>query len=261
MRTLPILMSPPMVLATMREIERPGTGKTETRRALTAQPPGTHGLVGLYAPRLTAVFNPAGRKQRGDPDQDVAVPLRFMPKDRLYVREAWQAADWYDPVAPRIIPREAYVAYLADGETNSPTDEDEIGLVQSGDWGRNRIGMHMPRWASRITLVVTEVVVERLDEITEEGAYREGIETDRWDMAPVARRYDVDNGWFVGWSIGITEPNIETDAGEVARSSYRTLWNSLNASRGLGWEANPWVVVIRFTPHLCNVDQMEATNG
>lgn len=256
MSTHPILMSPPMVCAIMREIERPGTGKIETRRVLTRL--SGRGKISDFGPSTTAGydwhFRDSGKRWHDISTARLQELLPFAVGDRLYLREAWQAADWYDPVAPRIIPREAYVAYLADGMVNDPTDEVEIGYVQSGDWGRNRIGMHMPRWASRITLVVTEVVVERLDEITEEGAVAEGLsrvtkdgKLFKWgipDRDGLPGKDD--HGW--PWDEWNCDPRL----------AYRTLWDSLNAKRGLGWGANPWVVVIRFKPHLCNVDHMEA---
>lgn len=77
----------------------------------------------------------------------------------------------------------------------------------------------MPRWASRITLEIVSVRVERLQDITEEDAIYEG-------MVPT---YDHDSV-------------PEKDATEM----FQKLWDSINEKRAFGWDANPWVWVIEF---------------
>lgn len=78
--------------------------------------------------------------------------------------------------------------------------------------------IHMPRWASRITLEVTGVRVERLQEISTEDCIAEG-------MSSTLR---------------------EHDACVNLRDDYRQLWDSLNAERGYGWDINPWVWAVEF---------------
>ena len=85
----------------------------------------------------------------------------------------------------------------------------------------------MPRWASRITLRITNVRVERVQEISEEDAQAEGF-----------RR----------------EPAMPIDP----RDWFRVLWDSINAGRGYPWSANPWVWVVEFTSILENVDAVLA---
>jgi hypothetical protein len=75
----------------------------------------------------------------------------------------------------------------------------------------------MPRWASRITLEVTGVRVERVQDISEADAWAEGI--DRTHMGR-----------------GIQRPAVH----------FRRLWDSINAKRGFGWESNPYVWVVEF---------------
>lgn len=77
----------------------------------------------------------------------------------------------------------------------------------------------MPRWASRITLKVTAVRVERVQDISNDDAHAEGISKDR------------PNGWISCSSY---------------RDLFRQLWNSINAKRGYSWESNPWVWVVEF---------------
>src|SRR5690606_25977635 len=100
---------------------------------------------------------------------------------------------------------------------------------------RKRPAIHMPRWASRLTLEVTAVKVERLQEISDDDALDEGIaETEFYEAAETK----VSAG--APWS--------------PERLAFADLWNSLNAKRGYGWEANPWVCAIAFNVHKMNVD-------
>lgn len=91
----------------------------------------------------------------------------------------------------------------------------------------------MFRSESRLTLTVTDVRVHRLQEISEEDAKAEGA-THWWRGLPEGER----NPKFT--SVGM----------------FRDLWDSLNADRGFGWDANPWVAAYSFTVHRCNIDQM-----
>lgn len=96
--------------------------------------------------------------------------------------------------------------------------------------GKYRPSMFMPRWASRITLEVTGVRVERLQEISEADAISEGA---AYHEAPNNLCH---NGWsHDDWHL---HPN--------AKDSFTRLWNSLNAARGYGWNANPWVWIVEF---------------
>ena len=134
-----------------------------------------------------------------------------VPGDRLCVKETWQYGPDVTPgmMAGGKMSRRhiVYAATVADG-SHPPT------------W---RPSIHMPRWASRLTLEITDVRVERLQEITLADCAAEG--------APPT--HPADNVWD------------STD-------TYRTLWESING-RG-SWDANPWVWVIEFK-------KVEAANG
>lgn len=209
----PILFSGPMVQAIL------AGRKTMTRRVLNPQPDSEHFFrFDLIADRSAVFRNPhTGYRQ------DVRVPIST--GDRLYVREAWSGEHWLSGVKPserllcahdsRLVPLIPETWYWADGGP------------EEGDWERPRPSIHMPRWASRITLPVADVKVERVQDISEEGAVAEGC-----------RACD--------------------DGSASARDAFWFLWDSLNKKRGFGWDVNPWVAAYTFTVHRGNIDEAES---
>ncbi|MDP3351857.1 MAG: hypothetical protein Q8S92_22965 [Hydrogenophaga sp.] len=152
--------------------------------------------------------------------------------DRLWVREAWRVSSRWDALPPRdLFPGTMTVAYDAGGHAANYENGWEIRSEDepmTGWRGKLRPGMFMPRWASRITLEVTGVRVERLQDISKADAIAEGIEADvqPGDPAPLWRNYRTGNTTI------------------CPIHSYETLWESIN---GLGsWDANPWVWVVEF---------------
>ena len=128
------------------------------------------------------------------------------PGDLLWVRETWGIHD-ADP---------ARAWFRAD-----PGVEDCVAKSTAG-W-KWRPSIHMPRWASRITLRLTDVRVERVQEISADDAIAEGIDRP-----------------------GTMNPYIDGNA--MVRAVFRNLWDSINAKRGYGWDVNPWVWVLVFEP-------------
>jgi hypothetical protein len=126
------------------------------------------------------------------------------PGDRLWVREAWAVGN-----------RDKDVIFAADeqwqcnGVSNPPPCN--ANTVWSYCW---RPSIHMPRWASRITLEITGVRVERVQDISEADARAEGVELQAGDLSYI---------------------NLFCD-----------LWNSIYDKRGFGWAANPFVWVVEF---------------
>lgn len=207
----PILFSGPMVRAIME------WRKTQTRRVLRPQP----GQI------RTSVFTPSGLEDTHG--WEVKVP--YFVGDRLWVREAWRTEIKYDKVAPRDVPEGSLIDYIASG----PTFEDELA-------GKSRPSMFMPRWASRLTLTVTDVRVQRLQEISEEDAIAEGVE----------RCKETGGYWGVdGDGVGGATPRYTT-----AALAFHRLWDRLNHKRGYGWNANPWVVTLTFTFERRNIDEI-----
>lgn len=214
----PILFSGPMVRALL------DGRKTQTRRVIKDQPPTSvdHAYIRPRDPVTGAWLGAcwlSGPIGRGVNFGNIAI--RYAPGDRLWVREnGWER--------PERTPK-----MMRDGaDTWEPFyyDADDLACFEHEQfkaWGfKRRPSIHMPRWASRLTLVVTDVRVQRLRDITLDDAIAEGIAG-------------------------------ELDNGRTRVSQYRNLWNSLNASRGFGWRDNPWVVALTFTVHPCNIDAME----
>ena len=179
-----ILFSAPMVRALL------DGRKTQTRRLLKPQPPeGLDGgflhVEGDARPRVTH-----GRVILKD-------KFPFATGDRLWVCEAFS-------FGTRPYPD---MLYRADGGN--------YDLKWSSP-------IHMPRWASRLTLTVTDVRVQRLQEISQEDAEAEGVQC---DMSPRS---------FV--------------------EHYHTLWDSLHDKPGERWEDNPWICAISFSARKGNID-------
>jgi hypothetical protein len=148
--------------------------------------------------------------------------LPFAVGDRLYVREAWRTAAHLDRFSPKLLPVDTPVFFEADA------GGDAIGAT-----GKFRQGMHMPRWASRLTVTVTDVRVQRLQAISPEDAIREGYP---FDAPPAESR-----GTYIFW--------------------YRDLWDSLNDKPerpGCAWRDNPWVVAVSFTVERRNIDEVRS---
>lgn len=148
------------------------------------------------------------------------------PGDLLWVRETWGAVWPADEPVPL---RQCEIEYRADlppGCTDRPGEwpADECNGPEVPKW---RPSIHMPRWASRITLEVKGVRVERLQDVTEDDAMAEG-----------AMWHDGGTYWHSGWRHDYS--NVHADA----YSSFARLWNNINGPGA--WEANPWVWVISF---------------
>lgn len=234
MRKLPILMSPAMVLACLREIEAPGTGKIETRRSIQ----DINGSKLLIC-RSCGCSERDWKANRHPVDchgtlewTDCDTP-RIKEGDHLYVREQWRVSSEFDDVRPRDLDPKTRIRYEAD--TDIPSRLIDIDAMT----GRFRQGMHMPRWASRITLEVSSVRVERLHDCTDAAALAEGVV------------FDEQKGY---WVPGVEHPDKSFPylSRPTAREMYAALWDTINGSGE--WGKNPWVAVYRFRPFLRNID-------
>jgi len=137
------------------------------------------------------------------------------PGDLLYVRENWKPHSLYQNVLPCHMPR-SKIFFAADN-----------AYAPQGRW---RPSIHMPRWASRFTLEVTAVRLQRLQDITEADAKGEGV-------------YGSDRDWSAGGGCDGTDPI----------QAFAALWWKIHGIRS--WNDNPAVVALTFTVHQKNVDE------
>lgn len=212
----PILFSAPMVRALL------DGHKTQTRRRL----PSAHPKYPDNNQLRTDVMNDPQTVWYWDAVHEsvgASFRIRIACGDRLWVREHWRADHSLDDYPPRVMVKNEAVKFIADGgiARGFSTFED----------GRHRQGMHMPRWASRLTLTVTDVRVQRLQDISETDAQAEGI-------IPA----------YEGWATDLYGRHWGADA----RNSYRILWDDINGPGA--WDKNPWVAAYSFTVHRGNID-------
>lgn len=167
----------------------------------------------------------------------VAAP--YAVGDRLYVRESWRVDAHYDDLKPSDLGGEEGVRYEADGAFGSWT----FGPRKPG---RIRPGMFMPRWASRLTLTITDVRVQRLQQCSEEDAIAEGVERNDDPRGTAWKSYET-------CPDGSPHPHAVVP-NRSPLTSYRELWDSLHTKDGERWQDNPWVVAVSFDVHRGNID-------
>lgn len=196
MKAHPIIFSAPMVRALLEG------RKTQTRRIIKPQPSGQ-----LFPREGKTFWMPGGFSDSSEP-----VDCRYGgPGDLLWVRETWREDSPDDPEA---------AVYAA-----TPPQKLPSGF-------RWKPSIHMPRWASRLTLRITDVRVQRLQDISESDAIAEGLIT-------TGAEYSFGDG-FAKW----VEP----------KSAYAHLWNVINGRDS--WALNSWIWALSFEVIKANVDQV-----
>lgn len=217
----PILFSAPMVRAIL------AGRKTATRRGVKPEPPSTPGS----RPEPACDAENCGTSwhwRRADGGCEWHIDCRYgVPGDRLWVRETFATIAHGPGLGVRI--RYDATPEREDHRVIDPAPDRE-DRWRPLDWKR-RPGIHMPRWASRITLEVTGVRVERLHEITEADARAEGVEREEYD-------------WGHGWAGALTGDGVSRVPMDCARSAFMDLWGEINGRAS--WDANPFVWVVSF---------------
>lgn len=214
----PIIFSGPMVQAILEG------RKTQTRRPVKPQPPAN--TQRMYPEAGADFVGQSGRwyaeyLNAGRPWTDGALyrcPYG-KPGDRLWVREAWKCDS--ESVTAGFMWHYG-LTYRADGsgkmERFAKRREDAYQRDRDG-W---RPSIHMPRWASRLTLEVVSVRVERVQDITEDDIRAEGVVCS--DCVSASPRW----------------------GHCCCRLLFRVLWSQIYDANGYGWDANPWVWVVEF---------------
>ena len=208
MREKPILFNEPMVRAILHgkkhATRRPVIGKFDCRIRQF------HHLEYCPDPRigLQAYF------QTEDGERLDGIRAPFFPGDHLWVRETWAAN------VPGCETQGGY-SYRVD----------HSGLNDGPYRIKWKPSIHMPRAASRLTLEITKIEVERLQNLTDEDAWDEGA--------------DELDGRFSDADICATAKKYGLMAEDVT-TTFVHLWDGLYARQGLGWAENPWVWVVRF---------------
>ena len=216
MKERPILMSAPMVRAI-------GAGtKTQTRRPIKPAPIAVESpdapLWGWRSKGTNFVLNEATARVVW-PELCPYISQFDKADRRLWVREAWSTLALFDKVAPRDLDLRGVgsIRYAADA----------LRCPDGQQSGKARSPIHMPRWASRLTLEITQVRVQRLHEISEEDAIAEGCQMEA-DF-PMQQPHLSGIG-EIGW--------------DDAREWFAWLWDSINGEDA--WDENPWVWALSF---------------
>jgi hypothetical protein len=181
--------------------------KTQTRRVVK----GVHPTFDFMGVDPLGGFEFERFLEAAEKTQHITLSCPFgQPGDRLWVREKWKEADGYEsqklnkngnPKVPTLMCPVLYAADFPQGRHRK---------------GRFRYPTSMPRWASRLTLEIVSVRVERVQEISRGDAMDEGCPF----------------------------PNMAK--GDDPRYWFAALCDSIYIARGFGWEKNPWVWVIEF---------------
>lgn len=251
-KVTPILFSAPMVHAILREIEKRGTGKTQTRRVLSPEnirfmrgglnepiekyKPSREDLSEALASARNLRFTEHVLTWDCAGGSYVMANLMYEVGDVLWVRETWSRGpvgrdgiveDWSDFVYRASNPE---IEGIDDGD--GYTELNANGSIKSC-W---KPSIHMPRAASRLTLEVTNVRVERVQDISDADAIAEGVAT------PPFHEMTCDLDGCPGCP--------------SARVRFRNVWIDIHGkgTHDSSWASNPFVVAISFRPHLINVD-------
>ena len=212
--------------------------KTQTRRVMKAQPTGDVVRVEIAENAYASIYTHAAKSSYDYADSDgnkvkirvgdaeccIGQPSPFPVGCRLWVKETFTIED-YDGTKRAISyaadPDDAPVIWLECGEEWSRAYP-ELEIEAFGKWEATRkpiSPMFMPRWASRLTLEVTAVKVERVNEISEADAIAEGCEADRLNENP--------------------------DVWATAVDQFKNRWTEINGKKH-PWAANPWVWCVSF---------------
>ena len=200
------------------------------------------------APMVRALL--AGRKTQTR--RLASSPLvKVQPGDRLWVREnCWLYGQWLEHGTTRSGKTRRHFKLMGNGVVYHKGEVPGIAYWGGGTGYSWRPSIHMPRWASRLTLIVTNVRFERLQDISDADALAEGI---------VAKTVIVGSECYGGPPHEITDiryfyDGCDSEGFETAIDAYAALWDHLHGAGS--WDENPELVALTFEVHRCNIDRM-----
>lgn len=211
-------MNAEMVRATLRDVNP----KTQTRRVVNQK------IIGI--PCSGSAIDNIPTTDLWTDDHNIFTCPYGKPGDRLWVREA-------AIIAPANWRPNEHIGTTFDNDGNHrvvqylATHPDRDAANGYG-FTRATPSIHMPRWASRITLEIINIRIERLNDISEEDAIAEGVEKSQWPYSCEPYRNYLHPRMSPGHNCSI------------ARASFMTLWQSINGMDS--WKLNPWVWAIEF---------------
>lgn len=236
MKERPIIFSAPMVRAILEG------RKWQTRRVIKPQPFLSENM-GMIWKGIARWLHPDGKEQTiknfynflgsSNTISNGKKKWQFCPfgihGDRLWVRETWQSLAVHEHLSPANIPIGSDVQYPA---------------TYDGWISKHRPSIHMPRWASRITLEIADIRVEQLQDISEEDAIAEGAQYFQ-DIPIEGCNYNPPR-----WSM--KKPISTMYCLSSARMAFANFINELHGGKNWNlkshslWDDNPWVWVIEF---------------
>ena len=223
MKERPILFSGPMVRALL------DGSKTQTRRVM--KPQLIYGTVaGLFNSWYLPLSEGGGTLYPNGKEKILGTCPYGQPGDRLWVREAFD----FLPSGGLDQPQACEIVYWATGSIEPRSAPHDYNPMIYGHQ-KVRPSIHMPRWASRITLEITSVRVERLQDISEADAMAEGIVE-----CPIPA--DDEGPRRIGYMVGPDDGKSGLSVTPI--QAYRDLWESINGPDS--WTTNPWVWVVEF---------------
>lgn len=204
MKEHPIIFNMPMIQAILKG------RKTQTRRVIKPQPGYPYWC---------------GIGHGWDDGHGYEIKCPYEPGDILWVRETW--ADIHGTLEDKEGRTIKYIYKADDTGLSDPHSYSSWGIK----WCPS---IYMPREAARVFLKVTNIRVERLQDISEQDAISEGVLTiSNTPEYQKALEEAIKN-------------NSKPPLGEVPTQRFRRLWDSINEKRGYGWDTNPYVWVVKF---------------
>ena len=233
----PILFSAPMVLALLEG------RKTQTRRVLKLPTQGEYTYRGGWEPTTNGgggVFTFGKNGERIPCPETIGI---WNQTTGTYVDAPWQIGDrlWVREAFTQVGEQE-WLLYRADGYESECARHGFDKSYPAEKLVKWKSPIFMARAFSRLTLTVTGVKIQRLQDINEEDAIEEGVELDRCCGSP--HREGFPSSSCCG------QPDM-TDPVE----EYRILWNNINGP--CSWDENPWVIALTFDVHRGNIDEVK----